>query len=35
MAIPGKDNGLVLYDAPGADRKEGHHTVYGDLLRHD
>jgi len=26
---------LVLYDAPGADRKEGEHTVFGDLLRHD
>jgi len=25
---------LVLYDAPGADRKEGGHTVFGDLLRH-
>jgi Protein of unknown function (DUF3616) len=26
---------LVLYDAPGADRKEGEYTVFGDLLRHD
>ncbi|WP_137921976.1 DUF3616 domain-containing protein [Hydrogenophaga sp. 2FB] len=26
---------LVLYEAPGADRKEGEHTVFGDLLRHD
>jgi hypothetical protein len=26
---------LVLYDAPGADRKDGEHTVFGDLLRHD
>ena len=25
---------IVLYDAPGADRKEGEHTVFGDLLRH-
>jgi hypothetical protein len=25
---------LVLYDAPGADRREGEHTVFGDLLRH-
>ena len=24
---------VVLYDAPGADRKEGEHTVFGDLLR--
>jgi len=23
----------VLYDAPGADRREGEHTVFGDLLR--
>lgn len=30
----GKPSWLVLYDAPGADRKEGD-TVYGDLLRHD
>jgi len=26
---------LVLYDAPGTDRTEGEHTVFGDLLRHD
>lgn len=26
---------LVLYDAPGADRRDGEHTVFGDLLRHD
>lgn len=26
---------LVLYDAPGADRREGEHTVFGDLLRRD
>jgi hypothetical protein len=31
----GKSSWLVLYDAPGADRKEGEHTVFGDLLRHD
>ncbi len=30
----GKASWLVLYDAPGADRKEGEHTVFGDLLRH-
>ncbi len=30
----GKPSWLVLYDAPGADRKEGEHTVFGDLLRH-
>jgi len=29
-----KPSWLVLYDAPGADRKEGEHTVFGDLLRH-
>ena len=29
----GKTRWLVLYDAPGADRKEGEHTVFGDLLR--
>lgn len=28
----GKASWLVLYDAPGADRKEGEHTVFGDLL---
>jgi hypothetical protein len=31
----GSTNWLVLYDAPGADRKEGEHTVFGDLLRRD
>jgi len=31
----GQPSWLVLYDAPGADRKEGDHTVFGDLLRHD
>ena len=30
-----KPGWLVLYDAPGADRKDGEHTVFGDLLRHD
>ena len=29
----GKPSWLVLYDAPGPDRKEGEHTVFGDLLR--
>lgn len=27
-----KPSWLVLYDAPGADRMEGEHTVFGDLL---
>ena len=31
----GKPRWLVLYDAPGADRQDGEHTVFGDLLRHD
>ncbi len=31
----GKPRWLVLYDAPGADRRDGDHTVFGDLLRHD
>ncbi len=31
----GKARWLVLYDAPGDDRKDGEHTVFGDLLRHD
>ena len=31
----GKARWLVLYDAPGADRKDGEHAVFGDLLRHD
>jgi hypothetical protein len=26
---------LVLYDAPGADRRDGERAVFGDLLRHD
>jgi hypothetical protein len=30
-----KANWLVLYDAPGAERKEGEHDVFGDLLGHD
>lgn len=30
-----KPSWLVLYDAPGEDRREGEHTVFGDLLRHD
>lgn len=29
----GKPSWLVLYDAPGDDRKEGECTVFGDLLR--
>ena len=31
----GKARWLVLYDAPGADRKDGDHAVFGDLLRRD
>lgn len=31
----GKPSWLVLYDAPGPDRRDGDHTVFGDLLRHD
>jgi hypothetical protein len=31
----GKPRWLVLYDAPGDDRRDGEHTVFGDLLRHD
>ena len=31
----GKPRWLVLYDAPGPERKDGEYTVYGDLLRHD
>jgi hypothetical protein len=31
----GKKNWLVLYDAPGPQRRDGEHTVFGDLLRHD
>ncbi|MBL8328685.1 MAG: DUF3616 domain-containing protein [Rubrivivax sp.] len=30
-----KPRWLVLYDAPGEDRREGEHTVFGDLLRHE
>jgi hypothetical protein len=30
----GEPRWLVLYDAPGDDRKDGEHTVYGDLLRY-
>ena len=30
----GKPSWLVLYDAPGPDRREGESTVFGDLLRH-
>ncbi len=30
-----KPRWLVLYDAPGADRRDGEHTVFGDLLRRD
>jgi hypothetical protein len=31
----GQARWLVLYDAPGADRKDGEHAVFGDLLRRD
>jgi len=31
----GRPSWLVLYDAPGPDRRDGEHTVFGDLLRHD
>lgn len=31
----GKPSWLVLYDAPGEDRRDGEHTVFGDLLRHE
>ncbi|MFN0186292.1 MAG: DUF3616 domain-containing protein [Aquabacterium sp.] len=31
----GKPSWLVLYDAPDADRRDGEHAVFGDLLRHD
>ncbi|WP_233505876.1 DUF3616 domain-containing protein [Rhodoferax lacus] len=31
----GKRRWLVLYDAPGPERRDGEHTVFGDLLRHD
>ncbi|MGQ3054638.1 MAG: DUF3616 domain-containing protein [Roseateles sp.] len=29
----GKPSWLVLYDAPGPDRKDGEHAVFGDLLQ--
>jgi hypothetical protein len=29
----GQPSWLVLYDAPGTDRRDGEHTVFGDLLR--
>ena len=31
----GQAQWLVLYDAPGADRTDGEHAVFGDLLRHE
>jgi len=31
----GRPRWLVLYDAPGADRRDGEHIVFGDLLRHE
>jgi len=31
----GKARWLVMYDAPGPDRRDGEHAVFGDLLRHD
>ncbi len=35
-ALSGRTPGwLVLYDAPGADRRDGEHTVFGDLLQSD
>ena len=30
---PAKPSWLVLYDAPGADRNDGEHTTFGDLLQ--
>lgn len=30
-----KPRWLVLYDAPGDDRRDGEHTVFGDLLQRD
>jgi hypothetical protein len=30
----GEPRWLVLYDAPGPDRRDGEYTVFGDLLRH-
>ena len=32
--LPGQPSWLVLYDAPGADRKDGEYTVFGDVLHH-
>jgi len=31
----GEPRWLVLFDAPGADRRDGEHSVFGDLLQHD
>lgn len=31
----GEPRWLLLYDAPGADRRDGEHTVFGDLLQHE
>jgi hypothetical protein len=33
--VPGKPRWIVLYDAPGPDRKDGKGTVFGDLLHVD
>jgi hypothetical protein len=30
----GRPSWLVLYDAPGPDRRDGEHAVFGDLLQH-
>lgn len=30
----GQPSWLVLYDAPGPDRRDGEHAVFGDLLQH-
>ena len=30
----GEPSWLVLYDAPGANRRDGEHAVFGDLLQH-
>jgi hypothetical protein len=30
--VPGRPSWLALYDSPGADRKDGEYTVFGDLL---
>ena len=32
--LPGQPSWPVLYDAPGADRKDGEYTVFGDVLHH-